>query len=296
MPDHRLAPCGRASIALGERAVSGVLDAATVTTDGPDEASKRAIDAGMELLGSVSGAAVGGLIGGPPGAIGGAVAGPVLTSTLKEIARRVLGKREEMRVGAAFSSAMLAVKELREAGLEVRQDSFFEPEINRRAKAEEVVEGALLAAQREHEELKVIHYGYLIANVAFDTGIDLRTANWCLRTGQDLTWTQLVLLRIIGDAGLTSALAGEIGKHRPEWEAWTLHEQLDDLGVGRRGLITAPEKTTPIADLPYPNSDLNAQRLAHGGILLHGLMWLNRIPQSEVDAVLSGLIKESGSV
>ncbi|WP_147261922.1 hypothetical protein [Blastococcus sp. TF02A-26] len=264
-----------------------------MTNDEPDEASKRAIDAGVELLGSVSGALVGGLVGGPPGAIGGAVAGPVLTSTLKEVARRILSKGERRRVGAAFGSAVLAVEELRRAGLTVRQDGFFEPATDRRAKAEEVVEGVLLAAQREHEKFKVIHYGYLVANVAFDSGIDLHTANWCLRTGQDLTWTQLVLLRIIGDVELTLTLAGEIGRHRPEWSAWTLHEQLSDLGFGRRGLIGAPNKTTPITGLPYPSGDLSAHRLTNGGILLLKLMWLDRIPQSEVSAVLAGIAAES---
>jgi hypothetical protein len=245
----------------------------------------------MEIVGSVAGATVGGLVGGPSGALGGAVVGPAIAGGLKEVTRRALSKREEVRVGAAFDSAMLAVEEHLLAGHDVRTDGFFEPQLDRRPKAEEIVEGALVAAQREHEELKVIHYGYLIASVAFDSGIDLHTANWCLRAAQGLTWTQLVLLRIIADDDLRATLKGEIGVNEPNWGAWSLHDQLKDLGYGRRGLIYGIPKETPLIKLSYPNVDLEQQKLAPGGYLLHGLMRLDRVPLSEVDAVVAGLVR-----
>jgi hypothetical protein len=263
--------------------------------DAAEEGSRRAIDAGMEILGGLAGLTVGGLVAGPPGAVGGAIAGPAIAGGLKEVARRALGRREEARVGAAFGSAMLAVREHLDAGREVRTDGFFEPVLGRRPRAEEIVEGALVAAQREHEELKVIHYGYLLANVAFDSGIDLHTANWCLRTAQNLTWTQLVLLRIVSEGDLISTLPGVIGQNEPNWGAWTIHEQLADRGFGRRGLIYAPAEETPIHKIRYPNSDINQQQLSPGGLLLHGLMWLGRIPASEVEAVRVELVAEVGT-
>ena len=95
---------------------------------------------------------------------------------------------------------------LRQAGQDLRSDGFFEPELGRPAKAEEVVEGVLLAAQREHEELKLVHYGYLLANIAYSDFVDLHTANWCVRKAQELSWTQFVLLGIVGDEAQVSSL------------------------------------------------------------------------------------------
>jgi hypothetical protein len=260
-----------------------------VRTEDASKGIQRRADVGMDIMGSLAGAAIGGLIGGPPGAASGAVLGPAIAGGMKEVTRRALSEREEIRVNGAFTDAMLAVQEHLQAGREPRTDGFFEPELGRRPKMEEIVEGALVAAQREHEELKVTHYGYLIANVAFDAGIDLHTANWCLRAAQELSWTQLVLLRIVADDLLTSMLNGNIGANEANWGAWTLHEQLADLGIARRNLINAPSKHTPDIGLPYPNMELSQQKLAPGGQLLHGLMWLDRVPQFEVDAVFAGL-------
>jgi len=55
----------------------------------------------------------------------------------------------------------------------------------------------LLAAQRDHEERKLRHLGYLFANVSFETVIDRCLANWCLVTARELTWGQFVLIEIV---------------------------------------------------------------------------------------------------
>jgi hypothetical protein len=196
-------------------------------------------------------------------------------------------------VALTYASAVSAIKELRQDGQKLRSDGFFEPELRRRPKAEEVVEGVLIAAQREHEELKLEHYGYLLARIAFAPEIDLHTANWAVRTARELSWTQLVLVRIIGDETIVGELPGDIGRNEQRWPSWTLHEELADLGWGRRGLIAAPSTRTSANGLRVPNSRLSDQRLAPGGLLLRELMWLDRMPHSEVDAVISDLRQQS---
>lgn len=254
-----------------------------------DDAVQRVVDAGAEVFGSAVGAMTGMIVNGAEGTIVGALAGPILASALREIAGRALGRRESARVALTYASAVAAIDELRQDGHELRSDGFFEPELGHRPNAEEVVEGVLIAAQREHEELKLQFYGYLLANIAVDPGIDLHTANWAVRAAQELCWTQLVLLRIIGDEASVERLPGDIGSNERRWSSWTLHQQVADLGWGRRGLITAPSTRTPLTGVPVPNRRLGDQRLATGGFLLHELMWLSRIPASETDAVMADL-------
>jgi hypothetical protein len=261
----------------------------TGADEGEGDAVRKMFDAGADAFGSVFGAMAGLVSGSAEAALLGAFAGPVFASGLREIAMRTLGRRESARVALTYAGAVTALTEMRQAGRELRSDGFFEPELGRRARAEEVVEGVLIAAQREHEELKLEHYGYLLANVAVDAGIDLHTANWAVHTAQELSWTQLVLLRIVGDEAAVGELPGNIGSNENNWSSWTLHEELMDLGWGHRGLITAPSTRTPLTGARVPNTRLGDHRLASGGLLLHDLMWLDRVRQIEVDAVLAGL-------
>lgn len=60
------------------------------------------------------------------------------------------------------------------------------------------MEGVLLAAQRSYEERKVEFFGYLMANVCFENEVDAYLANWTIRTAQELTWAQLVMLAALG--------------------------------------------------------------------------------------------------
>ena len=48
---------------------------------------------------------------------------------------------------------------------------------NDRSFADEIIEGVLLAAQREYQEKKLPLYGNLLTNIAFRSDIDRVTAN-----------------------------------------------------------------------------------------------------------------------
>jgi hypothetical protein len=64
--------------------------------------------------------------------------------------------------------------------------------------ADEVAEGILLVAQREHEVRKMTHLGNLLANIAFSPEITRDDANMLIRRAEELSYRQLLLLSIIG--------------------------------------------------------------------------------------------------
>ncbi len=160
-----------------------------------DEKVADIIQTGTEIAGATTGAAIGLLVGGPPGAIVGAAAGPTAARTLRGLAvefrERVLGHREEVRVGAVISFASAKIKEKLEGGQQLRQDDFFTDAYDNRATAKEVFEGVVLAAQREAEEKKVRLYGNLLANLAFVQDVDREHANFLVRLGENLSYRQL---------------------------------------------------------------------------------------------------------
>jgi len=80
--------------------------------------------------------------------------------------------------------------------MQVRHDDFFEDQLYQRSAAKEIVEGVLLAAQREHEEKKLLYYSNLLANIAFHPEIDRAHANLLIRLGERLSYRQLCVLSL----------------------------------------------------------------------------------------------------
>ena len=103
-----------------------------------------------------------------------------------EFVQRVLAPREQLRIGALLALAATAVRERLDAGEQRRQDDFFAAGGKRRSTAEEITEGVLLVAQREHEESKIP----LLAAIPFHPEVDRRYANLLVRLGEDLSYAQ----------------------------------------------------------------------------------------------------------
>lgn len=114
----------------------------------------------------------------------------------REVMHRTLGHREEVRVGATLTFAAAKIQENIAKGLLVRQDGFFQEQPSDRADAEEILEGVLLAAQREHEEKKLQFYGNLEANIAFHPEIDRAQANLLIRLTESMSYRQMCLLTL----------------------------------------------------------------------------------------------------
>jgi hypothetical protein len=258
-----------------------------------EDAATKLWKAGGELFGAASGGAVGLVLAGPDGAIVGGAAGTAIGLTLKEVAGRILSRREKVRVGAALQFAVAAVNERLSAGDEIRQDEFFNSHLGGQSKAAEFVEGVVISAQRQHEERKVEYLGYLLGNVTFEEDVDPSLANWLITAGDELSWTQLVLLAIIGSEGRESLPEIEIGNSAATWSSVGIHEQLLDLGLGRRELIGAQSHKTPRLGLNVPNLVLREQVLRNMGRLLYSAMWLDRIPDLDREVVMKALAIEN---
>lgn len=253
------------------------------------DAAKRIWDLGADLAGSVGGAAFGLAFAGAPGALAGAVAAPVLAGVLDEVAGRVLSRREQVRVGAVVRYAADSLQQMLDAGAELRTDDFFATG-PAPAAGEEVIEGVLLASQREPQERKLEFMGHLIASVAVNEDITAQVATWATKVAEELTWMQVILLSLVGEKGTRPLPAIRMDAGHPgEWDTWGLMEQLADLGLGRRELVVPGRMETPRMRLPTIDPNLANYRLSTGGYLLHKAMRLDQIDESETLQVRDAL-------
>jgi hypothetical protein len=170
----------------------------------------------------------------------------------------------------------------------LRDDGFFDPGINNRSTAEEVIEGVLLAAQREHREKKIPYLGNLLASFAIYDDFDRSSANMLIGLSMDLSYTQLCLLAIC-----------------EETERWKLRTAPYLLTVGTGGTMVLPRKLSDVLhqlfDLwqraaigyrytpgeiyvsPYPLNVVPAKMFSHSvGSNLVRLMGLNDIPDEDL--------------
>ncbi|QKJ30049.1 hypothetical protein HQ865_09860 [Mucilaginibacter mali] len=158
---------------------------------------------GSEITGSTAGALIGSYFAGVGGAVIGASITPLINETISKIGgdfkNMFLGRREEVRIGATFSFALNKIKQRLDAGETPRLDSFFNMDNGNRPASEEILEAALRLAQREHEELKIKHYGYLIANIYFDDSIDRAYANFLINIANRLSYRKLLLIELFNN-------------------------------------------------------------------------------------------------
>lgn len=158
------------------------------------------INSGADITGGAVGGVIGFLLAGPVGAAIGGGSAPLITSTIRkiglEIKERLIGPREEVRVGAVITYATAAIQDRLEAGTPLRKDGFFSSSSTERSDADEIYEATILAAQREHQEKKLKYYGNLIANISFDPNCDKAQANHLIRIAQELSWRQICILSL----------------------------------------------------------------------------------------------------
>jgi len=101
----------------------------------------------------------------------------------------------------------------------------------------ELLEGVLLAAQREYEERKVRCYGNLYANIAFEPAIDSVTANSLLREADDLSYMQIQLLALVARKDVIPLPRTKLGSGgRVAWLTLSIRNALDDVASRDGGL------------------------------------------------------------
>jgi hypothetical protein len=251
------------------------------------------------LAGGASGAALGLLLGGPAGAVVGGATGPLITRVFhamaNELGNRVLAQREELRVGAAFAFAAERIRRNLEEGRTPRQDEFFRSNSGGRASAEELLEGVLMAAQREHEEAKIRHYGMLIANLAFRPDVSRPRANALLRSAERLSYRQLVLLSLF-----STPVQPQLRERWYEDDEWVddevysvLHEIYDMYLLGlvrsREWGLMSPSQIAPSRMYAWSEGELLSELMEVGSVPVEDREEVARILRIESGTAPEGL-------
>jgi hypothetical protein len=176
----------------------------------------------------------------------------------------------------------------------VRSDEFFQPEQQGgRAPSEEIAEAVALAVQREPEERKVRHIGVIIGNLGFEPSIDRIAGNSFLRTTEDVSYTQMQLLALVGRrAEIALPPRSENHVSGISWKASSVSRPVLELGWGNKELILPePEEGKRLPENISVPAD---QRLTAFGHNLFVLMDLASVPIEEVQDIAAPLWEASG--
>lgn len=114
----------------------------------------------------------------------------------EKIDKRNLSRGDKYKVGTTMYYAINKINEKIENNMSFINNSFFKEDEYGRFTADEILEGILFSAQKEHEEKKLKYYGYLFANMAFDRFITREDANQFVYIAENLSYRHLKLLRL----------------------------------------------------------------------------------------------------
>lgn len=256
---------------------------------------RELLDSATSVAGDVAGATAGLFLGGPEGALLGAAIGAPTAAALswgiQEVGSRSLGRRGQERAMGAAAYAADRLRDLKKAGLPIRNDGFFENPPSGRNVGREVAEGVLMAAHDAFEERKVRHIGYLYANVATDPKVDAALAAASLASARELTWRQYVLLAALGRENSSGLLGGQLEDDPGSWSGWGARQELNDLL--ERNYVMGGTDHTERFSLPLPSSDMTRLKLARRGVLMCHLLSLDTISNDEVDETKNMLVMNS---
>jgi hypothetical protein len=160
----------------------------------------------------------------------------------------------------------------------VRADEFFCEQPNERSSAEEIAEGVLLAAQREHEERKLKFYSNLLANIAFRNDIDRALANALVKQAERMSYRQLCLLALFGQTERSDNLIRHITKN--DITKLVIVEELYNLF--QQGIFKRPAANTPDVDAAIEHVMIEVTAL---GAVMYDLMELQGVSKEELSQI-----------
>jgi hypothetical protein len=198
-----------------------------------------------------------------------------------------LSRRERQNAETVLLRAAERILERCADGEPLREDSFVDSSA---ASFVELVEGALVTAQRIYESKKLNYLGNLTASFSFEPTIDGTAANWCIRAAESLSWTQYVLLALVNeDESRRSRIPISTGRDREvddpttvsAWEDW------EELHARRLVGIDPDETHRTEGSIPHRMTYIPT----HGGRLLIRLMELDAVPAGDRDFIYDALLK-----
>ena len=248
--------------------------------------AERLIAKGTEIAGGafagLAGTATGLVIAGPEGALVGGTTGSSVTMALRwlghELSSRLLGPREEQRLGYVYTLAAAEIADRIGAGEQVREGGFFGENPSGRSAAEEVWESILMKSQRESEERKLPYMAHLLANLAFEPGVGSHMAHQITKTAEQLSYRQLCILSLIMTKETYSLRKSDYRNEGGTFptELYQLFYEYFDLH--NRGYIDSGTGTM----LGLTDLNPSAVQLQGLGFVTFQLMRLSEIPKSDV--------------
>lgn len=251
---------------------------------------------GGTAVGASVGTGVGLVVAGPGGAALGAIAGSVVEKVFEwagaEISERLLSKKENQRVKSVLEVAKEKVQKNLASGQVIRDDDFFDKDINDRSTAEEILEGVLLTSQKEYEERKLVYLANLYSNIAFDKTITRQIANQLIKIAAELTYRQLVILKVIGFFQ-TNPMAPTRKK-----SAFTEINGLNNVSIASDIYALYQKSLVFSSNAILDAAGINPSTLSIGGYgaLLYNLMGIADIPFDEMTCEIIVFLAERNEV
>lgn len=260
----------------------------TVTED-PAAAGRALIEEGASVAGTMSRHAARLVYPDPPGR-------PALrledrlSGCLRTAAGEAAGiavARERARAGAVLAFAVEHAVTLAHGGRPVRSDGYVTARPGSRSAADTVTEAVVAAARGSHDERRVQHLGYLLAEVASSPGLDAALVERALTLVAGLTWRQLVLLAGVGRRDRSPLPMTPLVDDPRNWTAWGAREDVADLQ--RAGLLDPPPAQPRPGGAALPRLRPADLRLTRRGVLVHRLLALGFVRDDDVAAALAEL-------
>jgi hypothetical protein len=249
---------------------------------------KELIETGSDITGSIGGAFIGGAFAGPAGIIIGGVSGPLLTRTFlkigSEIKQRILGNREEKRIGAVYYYAIEQISKNIIEGKTFASKIIDENSFGRNA-SEEFLEGVIVTAQKAYEEKKIKHIGQLFANIFFLENSDLSQANFMNNLANQLSYRQFCLLNILHNK-ISLNVVERLKLDSTAESLVKRHDVLCELfDLKANGLVKHPQYLNLFDDNTAPKK-IDDFELTTTGMLFYEMLCLNEIESNDIESIV----------
>ena len=245
---------------------------------------RQIIETGSNVVGTTSSAVIAAITGSPEFGVGAAAIGATgaYRRVGAEIADRLLGRREQARIGGVLALSAEVLKVKLDQGCTFRDDGFFDtPQPDGGSDAEEVLEGVLRKSQTEYEELKLEYFARFWANTCIDKTFSLANLNYLIKLAEQLTYRHLTIISLVGK--MANADNANIYNLRVQNYENSGIKLVDDtalvlpeiLALHNLDCLRVIPTLEPIQFIP------SEMRIGTYGVALHNTMELFRIPESD---------------
>jgi len=170
------------------------------------------------------------------------------------------------------------------------QPACIEIPITERPPSDEVLEGILLAAQREHEEKKLPFLSNLLANIYYDPNIDIPQINFLIKISSTMSFRQMCILSMFSDpykSKINGRYCAEAAFPKSNENLDSIFQEIIDLGS--KGLLYSDDE--PVTKASLANNPRYIKVIG-AGISLYKLMELEYIDEEYLNAITYNLFPQ----